>query len=227
MDRSQGVGALKLASALIACVPPTDTGGLPDGPTVPGTLFQGGYYAGRLLIDGKTYAILVCPKANEGDTLAYRTALTAFAGNVSTFDGPGIRDEMIAVGIAQFPAQQWCVNLSIAGYTDWYLPSRDEIELIYRYLKPTTGTNVTNTGANTVAVPVTGNYVAGNPVQTASLIFRSTGAQKLESGYYWSATRGNAATNAGTRRMTTGAIYIDDVTETYAVRAVRRVQIAA
>lgn len=189
---------------------------------MPGDLYEGGYYAGQISVGGVNYAILVCPKSGEGESLAYRTTLTAFAGNTSTFDGPGIRDAMIAAGISQFPAQQWCVNLTTGGYTDWYLPARDEIELIYRYLKPTTGTNVTTAGANTVAVPPTGNYVAGNPVQTSSLLFRSTGAQKLESGYYWSATRGSSATEAGTRRMTTGQIYIDSLTETYAVRAVRR-----
>lgn len=193
-----------------------------SGGLAPGDFYQGGYFAGQISVGGVNYAILVSPKATEGDTIAYRTTNTAFADNTSTFDGPGIRDAMIAVGIAQFPAQQWCVNLTSGGYTDWYLPARDEIELIYRYLKPTTGANITTVGANTVAVPPTGNYTASSPVLTNSLIFRSGGAQKLESGYYWAATRGTTATTAGTRRMTTGAIYNDDLNQTYAVRAVRR-----
>lgn len=211
---------------MMACTPPAESaGGLPEGPTVPGTLFQGGYYAGRLLLDGKTYAILVSPKSTEGSGIAYRTTTTAFAGNVSTFDGPGIRAAMIAEGIALFPAQQWCVNLTTAGYTDWYLPARDEIELIYRYLKPTTAVNITTAGANTVAVPPTGNYTTTDPIQTASLIFRSTGAQRLEGTYYWSASRAAAATEAGLRRMTTGLVYSEVFNQTYAVRAVRRVQV--
>ena len=35
----------------------------PKIPTTPGTAFGGGFYAGRIHIDGEEYALIVAPKA--------------------------------------------------------------------------------------------------------------------------------------------------------------------
>jgi hypothetical protein len=43
---------------------------------------------------------------------------------------------MVTAGIDDHPAAQFCVNLSIGGFTDWYLPARYELDIAYFNLKP-------------------------------------------------------------------------------------------
>lgn len=106
-------------------------------PTTPGTPFGGGLYAGQITEDdGKTYAIIVAPKAQGGETsgtLAWKTTKTTTAGTDSSNNGFNNTAAMVAAGISLHPAAQFCKGLSINGYTDWYLPAKDELSLIYNY----------------------------------------------------------------------------------------------
>ena len=215
---------MNLGKALIQCGLTADTIVLP----AIGAAFQGGYYVGRLTINGSIYAIVISPKAT-GETfgLLYRSTMTAFTGNTSTNDGILIRDNMVAVGIEQFPAQQWCRNLTIGGYTDWYLPTNDELELAYRNLKPTTATNVTTAGTNPSAIPpTTSNYTTTVPAQTSVTVFRTGQAQAFVSDYYASSTKGTTTTTFSLKRMTTGATYSEEFQYDHTMRAFRRVLIS-
>lgn len=104
-------------------------------PTTPGTPFGGGLYAGKITEDdGKTYAIIVAPKAQGGEasgTLAWKTTQTTTTGTDSLNNGFNNTAAMVAAGIFLHPAAQFCKGLSINGYTDWYLPAKDELNLIY------------------------------------------------------------------------------------------------
>lgn len=104
-------------------------------PTTPGTPFGGGLYAGQITEDdGITYAIIVAPKAQGGEasgTLAWKTTQTATTGTDSLNNGFNNTAAMVAAGISLHPAAQFCKGLSINGYTDWYLPAKDELNLIY------------------------------------------------------------------------------------------------
>ena len=57
----------------------------------------------------------------------------------STWDGyTNTKNLCLNQGLSeQHPAANFCNKLNIDGYCDWYLPSRDELEFIYFYLKPT------------------------------------------------------------------------------------------
>lgn len=192
-----------------------------------GSAFQGGYYLGRLTISGSIYAIIVAPKATgENEAILYRSTMTAFTGNTSLNDGILIRDNMIAVGISQFPMQQWCNNLTIGGYTDWYLPTSEEMELAYRTFKPTTANNVTTTGANTSSIPTTSNYTTTSPAQTTVAIYKTGQAQAFTSDYYATSTKGSTTTTFLLRRMTTGATYSEEFQYDHVFRAFRRVLIS-
>lgn len=194
-----------------------------------GLPYAGGYYGGYIKVNGLLYAIVVAPKVGGESSAAmlYRSSVTAFpTGNESTNDGILIRDNMIAAGISTFPAQQFCVNLSIGGYTDWYLPTQDEFEIVYRNLKPTVALNVTTDGINPSAVPPTVvNYTTGNPVQTQSGYFKTGQAQSFVSDYYSCATKGTSTTTYMLKRVTTGATYSEGYGFTHWVRAFRRVLI--
>jgi hypothetical protein len=133
-------------------------------PAVIGEPFGGGYFAGYIshTADGNpTHALIVAPRATgatgTGYTLTtnlqWKTTATTTAGTTSTFDGAANTAAMVTAGIADHPAANFCKNLSIGGFTDWYLPARYELDIAYFNLKPSTDANSTSWGTNIYAVP--------------------------------------------------------------------------
>jgi hypothetical protein len=87
-------------------------------------------------------------------------------------------------------ASFFCNALTIGGFSDWYSPAINELEVCYYNLKPGTATNNTASGTNTNAVPSRGsNYTAGNPVQTSATAFKFGGAEAYIQDYYWCSTQ--------------------------------------
>ena len=152
-------------------------------PAVIGEEFGGGYFAGYIshTADGNpTHALIVAPRATgatgNGYTLTtdlqWKTANTTTAGTTSTFDGVANTAAMVTAGIANHPAAQFCNNLSISSYTDWYLPSRYELDIAYFNLKPTSFANSTSNGINLYAVPPrSSNFTSNNPPVTSISLF--------------------------------------------------------
>ena len=168
-------------------------------PEAPGAPFGGGYYAGRIQIGSQVYALVVAPRALGGDsqpsTLAWKTSNTQTAGTQSVNDGWANTQAMVSAGIAAHPAANFCKNLTIGGYNDWYLPSRDELEILYRHLKPTTQVNnVSNptgyqqNGVNPNSVPIGAAYTSSVPAQTSISLFREGQTEAFDASYYWSST---------------------------------------
>lgn len=210
---------MNLATAILGCLPP-----VAGGPAV-GDAYGGGYFLGQLTISGQLYNIIVSPKATgqASATQKYKIDTVAFTGATSTNDGILIRDNMITAGIANFPAQQFCSGLSIGGFTDWYLPTRDELELAYRFLKPTTAVNLTTVGKNPSSVPPKDTfYTTTDPAQTSVVLFRSGGAQAFTADYYNAATTGSAASQYWLKRFTAGDEYSEGYAFQHLVRAFRR-----
>jgi hypothetical protein len=155
-------------------------------PAVLGEPWGGGYFAGYIshTADGSpTHALIVAPRATgatgSGYTLTtnlqWKTADTTTAGTTSPFDGAVNTAAMVTAGIADHPAANFCVGLSIGGFTDWYLPSRYELDIAYFNLKPGTGANVTTSGTNIYAVPQrNSNWTANYPTQTTVSAFKTS-----------------------------------------------------
>ncbi|WP_313327328.1 phage tail-collar fiber domain-containing protein [Stutzerimonas balearica] len=198
-------------------------------PTVPGEAFGGGYYAGRMRFPDGDYLLIVAPKAAE-TTLANKSDATSTSGTTSIFDGWANSN---AMNNSSHPAARHCRTYTGGGYTDWYLPARDELEVLYRNLKPSTSENYPGTrddslgyGENANSVPVGAAYTAGNPAQTGQAAFRSGAAEAFnDAGTYWSSTQHSTWANAWIQRFSNG---MQISTQKYAkelVRPVRRVKI--
>lgn len=203
-------------------------------PTI-GTAFGGGFYAGRFALSAKQYALVMAPVAGRSSGMFFSsnipvTALTSVDDgwtNTAAFSGP------------QFTVNAWTRALRVSGFDDWYTPSRNELEMLYRAFKPTTAANDTSAstdsnrdigiaqqnGRNTSTLEVGTAYVAGDPTQTGIEGFRSGEAQALDATTYpvahWTSTA--AGTYAAFQRMNTGEQNTAIFGQNLLVVAVRRI----
>jgi hypothetical protein len=195
----------------------------------------GGYFGGLIshTADGNpTHALIAAPAATGATGTGYmlttmlqwKTATTTTAGATSVFDGAANTAAMVAAGIADHPAAQFCVNLSIGGATDWYLPARWELDIAYFHLKPTTAVNNTSWGDNPYSVPRRDSkYTTGVPPQTSITAFQDGNAEAFISVNHWSSNE-NGASNAWVFSLGNGA-QANNVLKTtgFRVRAFRRI----
>jgi hypothetical protein len=197
-------------------------------PTVIGQAFGGGFYAGQIGVSSvATHYLIVGPVASaESSSKQYKNANTATAGADSVIDGPQNTADIVADGNSTvYPAGHFCNDLVIGGFSDWYMPAKNELEVCYYNLKPTTTSNNTSSGINTNAVPSRGsNYTAGTPAQTSATDFQSTGAEDFATDYYWSSTE-SSATRAYIQYFLNGGQGTDSKNKSYRVRAVRRIAV--
>jgi len=170
---------------------------------------EGGFFAGLIshTADGNpTHALIVAPAASGYSTtsLQWKTATTATLGTDSLFDGVLNTTAMVADGIANHPAAQFCVNLNVGGFSDWYMPSILEQDIAYFHLKPSTSTNHPTAGVNNYSVPKrTSAYSSANPPQTAIVAFQSGGPEAYSTAAHWTSTQ-NSGLNGTNMRILDG-----------------------
>lgn len=167
----------------------------PDNPNI-GDYYKGGYYAGIIKNPdtGEMWRVIVAPKSGEGGRILWKNSTTETAGAYSLFDGLSNTQAIVAAGLANHPAANHCVNFSHDGYDDYYLPARDELELIYRNFKPTITSNSTAArsaetggglqGVNTNSVPEGSAYTSNDPSQTTFSGFKLGESEAFTDVYY-------------------------------------------
>ena len=154
-----------------------------------GTPVEGGFFAGYLTMPDGVYGIAVAPKAGgelRGKWLSdWRKDVP---GALSCFD---CRANTLAMAEAGSELAQRILGLDINGCTDWSLPSRDVLELLYRNLKPTTQANSCSfrDGDNPSSLPVGYPYTEDAPTQTTAEAFRKGGSEAFEPAWYWASTQ--------------------------------------
>ena len=153
-----------------------------------GAAFEGGYYAGLIALNGETFGIVVAPKAagelEEATWGEYGNDLQA-----ARHFNDGLANTQ-AMAEASSDLARWMLALDINGFADWYLPSRDELELLYRHFKPTTDSNwVYRHGENPSSVPMGYPYTAEQPGQTQLPEFQADATEAFEASWYWSSTQ--------------------------------------
>ena len=154
-----------------------------------GTAMGGGFYAGRVVIDGKPFALIVAPKA-EGqlDPSIWIARYKAVPGARSYCDGLA---NTLAMAEAGSKLAKQALGLRIGDHDDWYLPAIDEIEICYRNLKPGAGKNScwARSGINLNSLPQGAPYTPDSPVQTLAEVFREGGPEAFDLDAYWSSTQ--------------------------------------
>lgn len=191
-----------------------------------GAAFGGGFFAGQISTSGNgtaDYNLVVGPVASAQNTSLQFKTEDSGTDPSSVIDGPTNSSTMNS---ATYPAAQFCEGLTIGGFSDWYLPAVNELEVCYYNLKPSTTSNSTSFGINANAVPArASNYTAGDPAQTSALNFRITsGAQAFATDEYWSSTQ-HAGYSAKTRYFGAGSGGNRYKTSNRHVRAIRRVAV--
>jgi len=167
------------------------------GPTI-GQAFGGGFFAGQISTAGNgvaDYNLVVGPAASaQNSSKQWKNANTATAGADSDIDGPQNTADIVADGNSTvYPAAHFCNDLVIGGFSDWYLPAENELNVCYYNLKPDSFSNDTNSGINPNAVPArASNYTAGDPAQTSAADFKDTGAEDFAADSYFSSTEFSA-----------------------------------
>jgi hypothetical protein len=205
----------------------------------------GGYFAGYIshTADGvPTHALIVAPRATGATGTGYTlttnlkwadqtVAVPAHATLInanSAFDGKVNTDLMMSLianntySAGAFPAAQFCAGLSIGGFTDWYLPSRFELDIAYFNLKPGTQDNNTSFGTNIYSVPRRpGSNSRNFPIQTNLTAFNSAAQQAFAAEIHWSSTENNA-NGSWILNFSSGNQVGIDKTVIYRVRAFRK-----
>jgi hypothetical protein len=198
------------------------------------------------------FRVIVAPKSSgESSSKQYKNSndgTIAAAGTLT--EGLKATLALVADGNSTvYPAAHFCNDLSIGGYSDWYLPARDELELIWRNLKPVTNNNYTTTDRPTGATPDYKNlgslgdvanthglnnnsdpqgvaYTTTVPGQTAVAAFQSGGAEAMTFGsnVYWSSTEYSTTFAWYQAYGTSSPGYQDNASKSnsFYVRAVRR-----
>jgi hypothetical protein len=191
-------------------------------PAIPGTPFGGGFYAGRILIAGVLHALIVAPKAEgEREDIAWLASEQRVPGADSYCDG---MQNTVAMAEAGSELAQWARGLQINGHTDWHIPSQDELEILYRNLKPTTRKNYlyARSGVNASAVPPTLAYSADAPAQTGAHDFAQGGEQAFVDEWYWSSTQHAAYDDCAWGQNFLNGTQTSTKSASFRARAVRR-----
>jgi len=204
-------------------------------PTVVGTAYQGGYYAGRINIGGILYALIVAPKSG-GETSIKWTDDAVATSPVNMNDGLANTNQLAQFSSTYLIAA-WVKGLSIGGYRDWYIPSVDELEICYRNLKPTSSNNIVQSsggprgamGYNPSSIPSGPAYTTTSPSQTTSTLFKTGGAQAFNATtpYWTSVYAGQSPLPSGwNQEFTYGQQGKAGIATAQLARAVRRVRIS-
>ena len=185
-----------------------------------GTPVEGGFFAGYIATPEGRFGIAVAPKAAGEIKGQWLPRYKAVPGARSTYD---CRANTLAMAEAGSPIAKQILGLDINGCTDWAVPSRDVLELLYRNLKPTTRQNICSfrDGDNASSIPIGYPYTKESPVQTLAEAFREGGAEAFDPAWYWASTQ-YGDSSACLQDFVDGGQGFNVQRDTFLVRAVRR-----
>ncbi|MES2181607.1 MAG: DUF1566 domain-containing protein [Pseudomonadota bacterium] len=187
-----------------------------------GQPLNGGFFAGKINCEGKNFAIIVAPKA-----AGFKSGIQwGGAGNLTSatsYNDGSINT--LALAESNHDLGHWALALNLNEFNDWYIPSRDELEIIYRNLKPGSENNCCSfrDGENPSAIEYSERfpYTPALPAQTIAPEFQADGSEAFEGVWHWSSTQ-YSAHGAWLQDFDDGYQYGSHKHGTCAARAVRR-----
>ncbi|MFW9595649.1 MAG: hypothetical protein ACMV1D_09145 [Macromonas sp.] len=195
------------------------------------------------------FRVIVAPKSlGENSSIPLKNTDTSFPSACKTLSEGWLATEAMRAADTStvYPAAHWARSLSIGGKTDWYIPARDELELLWRNLKPTTESNYIgyrlsssysnngsyrdsdhSNGLNNNSYPVGDAYTQDVPAQTSSAAFHSGGVEALTyatGAVYFSSTESSSsrALVVLSQPSVAGLQDLNSKSVSFSVRAVRR-----
>lgn len=196
-----------------------------------GSALGGGFFAGQISTAGNgiaDYNLVIGPKASAQDVKQFKTTNTG-GDPTSNIDGPTNSSTM---NNAQHPAALFCEALTIGGFSDWYMPAKNELEVCYFNLKPSTNSNNESSGVNPNAVPARAStYTAGTPARTSATDFQAGGSEAFDTAApnrdYWMSSQYTPSPtyNGWSTKFLDGFQYYNTKSAYIKVRAVRRVAV--
>jgi len=94
-----------------------------------GNAASGGFYMGTIAAAGSYYYLIVAPNATGGTVCQWKTSNTSTSGTCSLDDG--LANTYPALENSTHPAGNWTATRTIGGFSDWYLPAIEELEVFY------------------------------------------------------------------------------------------------
>jgi len=132
--------------------------GKSNAPTAMGAFFRGGYYTGVAYNDCNAYHLIVAPNATGCACCQWKTTYT-LTGNCSNDTcnlNNGYWNTFTYLNNAGHPAGNWTATRSIGGFSDWYLPARTELNVLYT----NQGSMPAGEGYNTAVISGGGYWVS-------------------------------------------------------------------
>ncbi len=188
-----------------------------------GQAMLGGFFAGSINLEGQEIGLIVSPKTlGDFSEKKWNTSDDNVEGATSYFDGLANTKAMAEAGSEIAKTVR---DLRIGDFDDWYIPSQDELEILYRNFKPIDDENscYARSGINLSALPPTRPYTEALPAQTEIDGFKADQAEAFNATWYWSSTQHAAdADFAWCQDFSNGLQYDRYKGDTMRVRAVRR-----
>lgn len=162
-------------------------------PTI-GQAMYGGYYAGSISATGNgvaTHYLIIAPKSTGEASYVWSNS-TGRSGIISDIDGYANTVSLAALSASNYPGFAWARSLTIGGFTDWYIPAKNELNTIFYNLCPviTPQTGGFSANANAVSPQPTSSWTTGSPSQTSAIAFRVDGSEAFSQNNppYWMST---------------------------------------
>ncbi len=157
-----------------------------------GQPLNGGFFAGLIQTGEHIHAIIVAPK--EAGTEKFPWGEHGKEIDAKNYSDGKSNTLIMAENGSQLA--QWALALTINEFSDWYIPSRDELEIIYRNLKPTTNENCCSfrDGDNPSALDFSQRYpyTPLSPLITKASAFQKGNDEAFDPTWHWSSTQYSA-----------------------------------
>lgn len=118
-----------LAERSSGCIRMSDFYGKSSAPSSLGESYEGGFYMGTISAAGSCYYLIVAPNSTGCACCQWKTTDSSTSGTGSGTDG--YDNTYPSLENSSHPAGNWTATRTIGGFSDWYLPAIDELQVFY------------------------------------------------------------------------------------------------